>query len=142
MNLNLEILLTLAGLGHFGILIASALTPKALDWKANLAPLHPFLRTMFWVYGIFIALTIAGMGTLTLLHGHAMAAGQPVARSLAAFIAIFWAGRLGVQFFVFDATDFLTTRWRRIGYHVLTLAFIAQISVYVFAAIKPLFSHA
>lgn len=137
MNMNLEILLTLAGLGNFGILIASALTPKALDWKTTLAPLHPFLRTLFWVYGVFIVLTIAGMGTLTLLHVKAMAAGKPVARSLAAFIAVFWSARLGVQFFVFDATEFLTTRWRRLGYHVLTVAFIAQAAVYLFAALRP-----
>ncbi|HRH94843.1 MAG TPA: hypothetical protein PLB55_02860 [Prosthecobacter sp.] len=133
--MNLESLLILAGLGHFGILIASALTPKALDWETQLAPLHPFLRTLFWVYGVFIVLTIAGMGTLTLLHVRAMAAGEPVARSLAAFIAVFWTARLLVQFFVFDATEFLTTRWRRIGYHTLTLAFIAQAAVYIFAAI-------
>ena len=139
--MNLETLLLLAGLGHFGILIASALTPKALDWKTQLAPLHPFLRTLFWVYGVFIVLTIAGMGTLTLLHVRAMAAGEPVARSLAAFIAVFWSARLWVQFFVFDATEFLTTRWRRIGYHTLTLAFIAQAAVYIFAAIKPLLDH-
>jgi hypothetical protein len=140
--MNLETLLILAGLGHFGILIASALTPKALDWKTQLAPLHPFLRTLFWVYGVFIVLTIAGMGTLTLLHVRAMAAGEPVARSLAAFIAVFWTARLLVQFFVFDATEFLTTRWRRIGYHTLTLAFIAQAAVYIFAAIRPLLDHA
>lgn len=139
--MNLETLLTLAGLGHFGILIASFLVPKALDWKTHLAPLSPFLRSLFWVYGAFIVLTIAGMGTLTLLHGKAMAAGDPVARSLAAFIAIFWSARLGVQFFIFDATEFLTSRWRRIGYHVLTLAFIAQVSVYIFAVVKPFFDH-
>jgi hypothetical protein len=141
MNLNLETFLTLAGLGHFGILIASALTPWALDWKTNLAPLNPFLRTLFWVYGVFIALTIAGMGTLTLLNVRAMAAGDQVARSLAAFITVFWSARLGVQFFVFDATEFLTTRWRRLGYHILTLAFIAQAAVYFIAAVRPIPDH-
>ncbi|MDZ4402239.1 hypothetical protein [Prosthecobacter sp.] len=92
--MNLETLLTLAGLGHFGILIASFMVPKALNWKANLASLPPFLRTLFWVYGAFIVLTIAGLGMLTLLHAKAMAAGEPVARSLAAFIAVFWSALL------------------------------------------------
>ncbi|MGV3658538.1 MAG: hypothetical protein ACO1TE_00085 [Prosthecobacter sp.] len=140
--MNLETLLTLAGLGHFGILIASFMVPRALDWKTNLASLPPFLRSLFWVYGAFIVLAIAGMGTLTLLHAGAMAVGDPVARSLAAFIAVFWSARLGVQFFIFDATEFLTSRWRRLGYHVLTLAFIAQVSVYIFAVAKPFFDHA
>lgn len=127
--MNLESLLIAAGLGHFGILIASFLVPRALDWKRNLAPLPPFLRTLFWVYGAFIVLTIAALGALTLLHSHAMATGEPVARSVTVFIAIFWSARLLVQFFVFDASEFLTTCWRRLGYHTLTLAFIAQASV-------------
>lgn len=135
--MNLETLLILAGLGHFGILIASFMVPKALDWKTLLAPLHPFLRSLFWVYGVFIVLTIAGMGTLTLLHGKAMATGDPVARSLAAFIAIFWSARLFVQFFIFDARDFLTSTLRKVGYHTLTAAFAALVVVYAVAAIKP-----
>lgn len=139
--MNLESLLIVAGLGHFGILIASFLVPYALDWKKYLAPLPSFLRTLFWVYGAFIVLTIAAFGTLTLLHAAAMADGDPVARSLAAFIAIFWSARLAVQFFIFDATEFLTTRWRRIGYHTLTLAFVALVSVYAFATLNPWICH-
>lgn len=135
--MNLETLLNLAGLGHFGILIASFMVPKALNWKLHLATLPPFLRSLFWVYGAFIVLTIAGLGTLTLLHAQAMAAGEPVARSLAAFTALFWLARLFVQFFIFDAREFLTSAARRLGYHTLTVAFIAQAVVYAFAALAP-----
>lgn len=140
--MNLETLLILAGLGHFGILVASLLTPRALDWKTHLTPLHPFLRTLFWVYGAFIVLTITGFGVLTLVNVRAMATGDPVARSLAAFIAVFWSARLFVQFFVFDAREFLTSSLRKVGYQTLTVAFIAQAAVYIFAAIKPLWDHA
>lgn len=140
--MNLETLLIIAGLGHFGILIASFLVPRALDWKRHLAPLPPFLRTLFWVYGAFIVMTIGALGTLTLLHSRDMAASEPVAHSLAAFIAIFWGARLLVQFFVFDASEFLTTRWRKLGYHTLTVAFVAQITVYLLATLKPFLDHA
>ncbi len=135
--MNLETLLILAGLGHFGILIASFMVPKALQWDKHLTSLPPFLRSLFWVYGAFIVLTIAGLGTLTLFHAQAMASGEPVARSLAAFIALFWSARLFVQFFIFDAREFLTSTARRIGYHTLTAAFIAQAAVYAFAALAP-----
>ncbi|HSI64461.1 MAG TPA: hypothetical protein VLE43_15135, partial [Candidatus Saccharimonadia bacterium] len=70
---TLKNLLLLAGVGHFGILAASALVPKVLDWKTALKTLPPFLRTLFWVYGVFIVLTIIGLGTLTLFHAGAMA---------------------------------------------------------------------
>lgn len=132
--LTLENLLRLAGIGHFGILTASALVPKVLDWKTALKPLPPFLRTLFWVYGVFIVLTIIGLGTLTLFHADAMAAGDSVARGLAGFIALFWGARLAVQLFVFDARAYLTNVWLKLGDHLLTLVFIFFTVVFALAA--------
>lgn len=134
---TLENLLRCAGLVHFAILIASAMVPRVLDWRANLARIHPFLRQLFWVYGAFIVLTIVGFGTLTLLHADAMAAGEPVARSLAGMIALFWMIRLGVQWFVFDCLEFLTSRLLALGYHTLTLAFLGLTLLYAWAALFP-----
>lgn len=134
--LTLHHALLLAGLTHFAILTASALVPKVLDWRAALKPLPPFLRTLFWVYGVFIVLTIISFGTLTLLHAGAMAAGEPVARSVAAVIAVFWGARLLVQLFVFDAAPFLTTAWLKLGYHALTVAFVFLTVTYAWAALR------
>jgi hypothetical protein len=134
MNAFLIPLLQLAGAGHFGILIASAQVPSILDWKGELARLHPFLRRLFWVYGVFIALTIASFGTLTLLHASELARGLPLARGVSMLIAVFWATRLAVQCFVFDARPFLTTGWRKLGYHTLTAAFVFLTAVYGWAA--------
>ena len=134
MNTQL-ILLQLAGLGHFGIVIASALVPKALDWKHQLAPLHPFLRTLFWVYGIFIVLATIAFGSLTLLHAQAMADGEPLARSVATVIALYWGARLLVQWLVFDAREFKTNLWHHLGDAVLTAAFVFITAVHAWAAI-------
>lgn len=131
----LKISLRLAGATHFGILIASAITPGTLDWRGALASLPPLLRQLFWVYGIFIAFVIAAFGALTLLHADALAAGDPLARGLCGFIAIFWLGRLGVQFFVFDARPFLTNWFLKLGYHTLTVAFAFLGVVYAVAAL-------
>jgi len=134
----MKLILQLGGALHFAILIASALTPRVLDWRTNLAPLNPFLRRLFWVYGFFIVLVIVSFGTITLLHAEVLAAGTPLARSLCAVIAIFWLARLAVQFFVFDARPFLTNALLRLGYHSLTLAFIALVLIYGWAATQPL----
>jgi hypothetical protein len=138
---NLQTLLLIAGILHFAILIASALVPRVLDWRANLALLHPFLRRLFWVYGVFIVLVIIGFGTLTLLDSGAMAAGEPVARSLTGLIAIFWFARLLVQLFVFDCRAFLTNTLLRTGYHCLTLLFIYFTAIYGWAALAPVHKH-
>jgi hypothetical protein len=129
-------LLAAGGVLHFVILIASALTPRVLDWRANLAALHPFLRRLFWVYGSFIVLVIVSFGTLTLFHASELASGAAFPRAVCAIIAIFWLARLAVQFFVFDAKPFLATTFLRIGYHGLTLLFAALVFIYGCAALN------
>lgn len=128
--------LMVGGLLHFVVLIASAMTPRVLDWRENLATLHPFLRRLFWVYGFFIVLTIVSFGTLTLARADDLARSAPLARSICAVIAIFWLARLMVQFFVFNAQPFLTTAFRRVGYHGLTLLFVALVFIYGSAALN------
>lgn len=133
----MKTLLFVGGLLHFVVLAASALTPRVLDWRTNLAALHPFLRRLFWVYGCFIVLVIISFGVLTLLHAEELAGGAALPRSICAMIAIFWLARLGVQFFAFEARPFLTTTFLWLGYHGLTLLFTALVLIYGCAALKP-----
>lgn len=133
--MNLYRTLLLAGFAQLGILIASALVPRVFDWKEALCPLPEFLRRLFWVYGVFIVLTIIAFALLTLCHTEALAAGGPLARGLASFIAVFWGLRLLVQFFVFDPSPWLTTRWLRLGYHLLSLVFLFLTFTYTWAAL-------
>jgi hypothetical protein len=132
----MKTLLQVAGALQLSILIASAQVPRVLDWRRNLAGLNPFLRKLFWVYGAFIVLVIIAFVTLTFLHAGAMAAGEPVARSLCAFIAVFWAARLVVQLAVFDTRPFLTNWFYTLGYHALTVIFAALVCIYGWAAVS------
>lgn len=118
-----ELLFRLGGCVHLCILIASAMVPFGLDWKKNLAGLHPFLRRLYWVYGVFIVLSIVSFGVISLLCAKELASGTLLARAFCAYVAVFWFARLMVQCFVFDATEFLTTWWLRAGYHLLTVIF-------------------
>lgn len=131
----MKLLLQFAAALQSLILIASALTPRVLDWRTNLAALHPFLRKLFWVYGTFIVMIIIAFATLTFLHADAMAAREPVARSLCVFITIFWGARLFVQFAIFDPRPFLKNWFYKLGYHALTVIFAFLVFVYGKAAI-------
>lgn len=131
----LELAIRLAGGVHFTILIASAMVPRVLDWRGQLAPLHPFLRRLFWVYGVFIVLTITGFGVISVSCAAEIAAGSRLARCFCGFVAVFWLARLAVQFFVFDAREFLTTWWLRLGYHALTVGFIVLPAPYAMIAL-------
>jgi hypothetical protein len=133
---TLEQLIKIGGLLQFSLLLASANVPKALNWRENLGRLDPFLRSLFWVYGFFIVMMIIGFGTLSLLNAGALAEGSPLARSLCAFIAIFWLARLITQYAVFDARRFLTTWWLKAGYHSLPLIFAYEAAVFGYSALK------
>ena len=100
--------------------------------------LPPLLRQLFWVYGSFIVLVIISFGAISLVHADVLASGHPLARSMSGMIALFWSARLAVQWFVFDATPFLTNTLLKLGYHLLTVAFIALAVIYGCAAIHPL----
>ncbi|MEK6248980.1 MAG: hypothetical protein N2C12_12425 [Planctomycetales bacterium] len=128
-------LIFIGGILHFGILLASAMVPKVLDWKDSLNKLDGLSRQLVWVHGAFIVLVIAGFGMLSMLLASSLVNGTPLARGICLFIAIFWTARLMVQFFVFDATPFLKTAFLRMGYHGLTFVFTYHAVVYTCAAL-------
>ena len=133
--MNLESLIFVGGILHFGILIASALVPQVLDWKTSLGKLDALTRQLVWVHGAFIVLVIVGFGFVSVIFAGDLASGSPLARGVCLFIAIFWGARLLVQFFVFDATPYLKSIFLKAGYHGLTVAFAYITVVYSLAAI-------
>ncbi len=115
--------LFVAGLLHFFVLIASALVPQVLDWRRDLAQLHPLTRKMIWVHGIYIVFVIVGFGVVATWHADALAGGTPLARTVCAAIALFWGSRLLLQYGVLGASSLLEKWWLRLGYHGLTVTF-------------------
>jgi hypothetical protein len=135
--IDLPRLIFVAGILHFGILIASAAVPQVLDWRKALANLDPLFRQLVWVHGAFIVLIIVGFGTLSILLPNELALGTPLARGVCLFIALFWAARLGVQFFIFDAKPHLKNPFLTLGYHGLTIVFLYHTIVFFIAAFRP-----
>ena len=131
---SIEPALMIAGLLHFGILIASALVPRVLDWRTELARLSALSRHLIWVHGAFIVLVIIGFGAVTLVAREDLAGGSLAGRAFCAFVAIFWLARLCVQLFLFDARPYLTRTFYKIGYHGLTVVFTYLAIVYGAAA--------
>jgi hypothetical protein len=103
-----DLALWLAGAGHFALLAVSAQVPAHLDWRTDLAKLTAFNRRFVWVAGGFIVFTYLGFGLLTLLLHNEMVGGDPSAVALAAFIGLYWLGRV-----VVEATAFRNAPWPR-----------------------------
>ncbi len=138
MEINLTLLLRIAGVLHLGLMCAGLLMPRVVGMRAHLAAVPPFIRQLFWVYYAFIALSLVSFSAITIVFADTLAAGGALARALCAFFAVFWTIRLIAATFVFDMRPYLTNPGRRIGYHALNLVFAYLPIVYTLAASQPL----
>ncbi len=125
-----DLILWLAGAGHFVILLASFQVPSRLRWKQDLAQLMPFNRKLLWVQGGFTVLTIIAFGTLTLALHAEMLRGDRAAMGLVCFIGSYWAARIVVDAFYFSYEDWPKGRQFVIGHFLLTSLFVALATSY------------
>jgi hypothetical protein len=132
----LTTLITLAGVGQLGVLVASALVPFRLNWKAVLGGLPRLYRQMYWVYGGYVVLAIVAFGIISLFNAQALASGGGLARALCGYIAVFWGARLVLQG-VLDVKGYLTVWWLKVGYRLLTVLFVNFTVIYGLAALWP-----
>jgi hypothetical protein len=135
MHDSLILYIRLAGVAQLGVLVASALVPSRLNWKSELASLSRLNRQMHWVYGGYIVLSIFAFGLLSIFHAEELAAGSGLARGVCFYIAVFWGIRILLQF-VFDVGEHLNAWWLKLGYHVLTVLFIAFTALYGMTALS------
>jgi hypothetical protein len=135
MPASLADLIFLAGIAHFGILIASAIVPFRLDWRTELASLSKLHRQMYWVYGGYVVLSIIAFGVISFVNSAELASGSRLGRCFCGYVAVFWGIRLALQG-VFDAKPFLTSPVLKIGYHALTVVFVCLTIVYAWAAMR------
>lgn len=135
MDTALTRLIFVAGVGQLGVLIASALVPFRLNWRDELRGLSRLHRQMYWVYGGYVVLSIVAFAALSIFNSSELASGSGLARGFCAYVAAFWAIRLGLQA-VFDVNGHLTAWWLKAGYFVLTVMFAGFTIVYAWAALQ------
>jgi len=135
-TINLTILLQIAGILHLGLLCAGVLMPRAVGLRAHLAPLPTFIRRLFWVYYTFIGFYLVSFGLITFTFAGTVAAGGNLARTVCAFLAVFWTIRLVAAAFVFDVRPYLTNGFWRLGYHATNIVFVYLPVVYAWTAWK------
>jgi alginate O-acetyltransferase complex protein AlgI len=125
-----DLVLWLAGAGHFAILFASFQVPSRLHWKQDLAQLMPFNRKLLWVQGGFTVLTIIAFGILTFALHRELLRGDRAALGLACFIGSYWTARILVDAFYFSHEDWPQGKQFVVGHVLLTCLFVALASSY------------
>jgi hypothetical protein len=137
MKINLTLLLQIAGVLHLGLMCAGLLMPGVVGMRGHLAALPPFIRQLFWVYYSFIGLCLVSFSIITVAFAETLATGGNLARALCAFFASFWTLRLIAATFVFDMRPYLTSSYRRLGYHAINIVFAYLPIIYALAASRP-----
>lgn len=97
-------LIFLAGVGQLALIVASLAIPRVLRWKEDTAKLRPLTRQVFWTYAIYIWCTNLSMGLLSLKPAWLLD-GSPLACCVVGFIAVYWVGRIVIQFCYLDRSD-------------------------------------
>jgi hypothetical protein len=132
----LPILIMIAGAGQLSVLVASALVPIRLKWRSQLDALPRLHRQLYWIYGGYTVLSIIALGLISLINAQELASGSRLARSVCAFMAVFWGIRLSLQA-VLDVKEHLTAWWLIAGECILTILFIYFTTVFTIATLLP-----
>jgi hypothetical protein len=133
---TLKLMLLVAGLLHLGITSAGFTMTFVLQWRRELSPLGALNRHIVWSHAGFVLLTIVGFAGVSLACAGQLASGEPLARAVCAFIAVFWGLRLLIGFVLFDARPYLTSAWLKLGYHGLTVVFTYFVFCYGAGALR------
>lgn len=128
----LPTLIFIMGFAQWSVLIASVTVPVQLQWRQTFAPLPKLHRQLVWTYALYIFASIFALGLVCVTLNNELSEGGPLALTILAYGATFWAVRLALQG-IFDVKPYLTKLWLRLGYHFLTMLFVSFVSVYLLA---------
>jgi hypothetical protein len=92
----MQTLLAFAGFAQLAIVAASLLAPRVLRWREELAAVSPLTRTIFWTYSGYISATNLALALVSLCPSWLLT-GEPLARAVAGYGALYWGVRFLLQ---------------------------------------------
>ena len=128
-------LVRIAGIGQLVLVVFSLAIPRMLGWKEETAKLRPLTRQVFWTYATYIWAINLFFGLISTLAPAWLLNRSELAGAVASFIALYWLGRLVIQFVVFDRNDAGRGPFFRLAEIALVSLFIFLALVYSLAAL-------
>lgn len=120
--------MVLAGVGQLALAAASLAIPRVLRWREETAKLRPLTGQVFWTYAAYIWTANVSFGLLSALAPEWLLQDAPLARAVAAYIALYWGARVVIQFAYFDRSDAPHGR-------LFALAEVALVGLFVYLAL-------
>ena len=135
----LELLLRLAGIGQIVLVVLSPFViPRALGWSAELAKLRPLTRQTFWTYAAYILCFNLSFGLVSAFAPRLLIDGSRLGLFVSAFIALYWAARVVIQFTYYDRSAAPPGRIFALGEWALVALFVFLTAVYAAATLADL----
>jgi hypothetical protein len=132
---DLRTLLVVAGVGQIVLALASLGVPRVLGWRAELMLITPLTRQVFWTYAAYVLGVHLAFGVLSSLAPDLLLDGSALARTVCAFICLWWAARLFVAVLGRERGDVPQKPVVRAAHVVLQVAFLALAAGYGVLAI-------
>ena len=131
--MNISLHLKIVGLSLMLLALFHVVLPKRFDWQKELALLSLFNRQVMYVHTFFIALVVLMFGALTFFFTAELLAKNSLAQVILAGFAGFWAIRLFVQLFVYDAALWRGKRFETIAHILFTIYWVYCTAIYGWA---------
>jgi hypothetical protein len=124
LQLSIQQLIWLAGVGQVALALGSLAIPTVLQWKVELAKPQPLIGQMFWTYAGYIFVINVCFGLLSIFDYKELTNGSRLAMLVTGFIAAYWISRVLIQFLYFDRSNFPTGKLHKLGEAMLIAAFV------------------
>ena len=124
-----------AGVVHVGIMLANIPLPGRLRVRERLAGVPRFVRQIFYVHWVYIAIVLGMFAALCFGFAPELAGASPLGRFLSGLMAAFWMLRIVLQVFYYDQEIRQENRALDSMYLV---ASVALVGVFGTAALSPL----
>jgi hypothetical protein len=131
---SLPNLIFLAGLAQLLLALFSIVIPFVLKWKEEMAKVNGLIRNIFYTYSVYIFGINVWFGIVSMLMPHELSNRSGLAAAVSIFIALYWLGRVLVQFSFGKAVGRPTGLISTIGEIALWLLFLLLTMVYTFTA--------
>lgn len=131
---DLVLWLWVAGSIQMAIVLANGALPARLNVRVGMAGVPRFLRQVFAVHWIYIVLTVLLFSLLCFFFARDLVGGSKLGRFLCGAMGVFWALRLPLQLFYYDAELRRQNRGLDVAY---VLGLVALIAIFGTAAIAP-----
>ena len=128
--MNLELHLRIVGALLLFLFVLNLIVPFHFGWKQELKQVSLLTRNIFFVHSFFIAMSILAFALLCLFFTYTLIEGSMLATLVLGFLTLFWAIRLYMQWFVYDASLWRGHRFETIVHFVFTVQWAYFAAVY------------